>query len=514
MTHGKDLVKDKLKLLKLAPSLRKKIVDSGRSGSMGSMKVGKFPHYISSSELMAASVCPGTEKNYRGAGRRFYSYLDNVYKLDPSFPKLNIILKEYNLFQLDVLLREFLTFKFNVKKNRGSTLSNEVSGILYCIAVDFGISLSASLLPSVRRICKGADNILDQWYGKQPKGKFPLLNPILEDMLRYATADERWALLLAQRFSLRSQHYCNNSRMAVPNDMSDNEDVSQVSYLRVRDLRFFPSIHNPTSITIISRFDKNHPDLTHMERTVYCSCNTRWTCIVHEAQQRFSNNKWSLDAALAQCRDGDMHYSAMRCIVRSLIGKIGLNPSNYGTHGARSGGTSEMFIEGRGATFIKAFNWWKNLGSVFAYIKPNNPDLLKYYPSFSQYRDSRLRESGLADKVDAQWDEMFIEWNNQRRKIVTARNRARVLAQAARCGGPVRGPLNSSTVQNRLPLGNPTNLMSPAAQLNSRGVKMHHRPMNFSEYTNYTSSHKRVNIKRNKPKFVKTTVGWRTNPYK
>ena len=109
-------------------------------------------------------------------------------------------------------------------------------------------------------------------------------------------------------------------------------------------------------------------------------------------------------------------------------------------------GTSEMFIEGRGATFIKAFNWWKNLGSVFAYIKPNNPDLLKYYPSFTHYRISRLRELGLADRIDAQWDGMFIEWNNQRKKIATARNRARILAQAARCGGPVRGPLNSSTV--------------------------------------------------------------------
>ena len=122
---------------------------------------------MSSSELMAASVNSGTERNYRGAGRRFYSYLDNVYRLDPTFPKLNVILKEYNLFQLDVLMREFLTFKFNAKFNRGSTLGNEVSGILYCLAVDFGISLSASLLPSVRRICKGADNILDQWYGKQ-----------------------------------------------------------------------------------------------------------------------------------------------------------------------------------------------------------------------------------------------------------------------------------------------------------------------------------------------------------
>ena len=251
-----------------------------------------------------------------------------------------------------------------------------------------------------------------------------------------------------------------------------------------------------------------------MERTVYCSCKTRWTCVVHEAQKRFINNKWPLDAALAQCRTGDMHYSAMRCIIRSLIKKIGLNPSNYGTHSERSGGTSEMFIEGRGATFIKAFNWWRNLGSVFAYIKPNNPDLLKYFPSFAAYRASRLKESGLANKVDSQWDAMFIEWNKQQKKIARVRNRERIFAQAARSSGPVKGPLNSSTVQNRLPLGNPKNLSGPAAQLNSRGVKMHHRPMNFSRYTNYRSSDKRVNMKQSVPKYVKTSVGWRSNPYR
>ena len=110
---------------------------------------------------MAASVQASTERQYRGAGNRFYIFLDNAYRADPSFPKMVTILREYNLFQLDVVMREYLTAKFNVKLNKGSTLANEVSGILYCLAVDFGVSLSASLLPSVRRICKGADNILE-----------------------------------------------------------------------------------------------------------------------------------------------------------------------------------------------------------------------------------------------------------------------------------------------------------------------------------------------------------------
>ena len=77
-----------------------------------------------------------------------------------------------------------------------------------------------------------------------------------------------------------------------------------------------------------------------------------------------------------------------------------------------------------------------------------------------------------------------------------------------------KGPLNNTSVQNRLPLGNPSNVSGPAAQLNARGLRMHRKPMNFSEYTNYSSSHRRVNVKRKLPKFVKTTVGLRSNPYK
>ena len=48
---------------------------------------------------------------------------------------------------------------------------------------------------------------------------------------------------------------------------------------------------------------------------------------------------------------------------------------------------------------------------------------------------------------------MFSEWDNQRKKFAKVRNRNRILAQAARCLGSVRGPLDSCTIQNRLPFG-------------------------------------------------------------
>ena len=127
-----------------------------------------------------------------------------------------------------------------------------------------------------------------------------------------------------------------------------------------------------------------------MERVVYCCCKrTNWTCaytcVVHMAKQRFEKYSYFNTAALLQCRSGDMHYRAMLAIVKSLIKRIGLNPDNYGTHSFRSGGTTELFLEGKQAIWIQHFGWWNNIGSVMIYIRPNNLDLTKFVNSTLEY---------------------------------------------------------------------------------------------------------------------------------
>ena len=527
---------------RLPPPIKQKLTTHVQGTTRWSKKSRKTLNFISSSEIMAASVKPRTQVNYRGAGTRFYKYLDQIYKNDPTFPRFDKILNEFNLQQLDVIMREYLTVKFNATQNTGGTLRSEACGILYCLAVDYGIAISSTLLPSVTRICKGVENLLEQMYGKRVKGKYPILNPILEAMLKHATPDEQWDILLAQRYALRSQHYCNNHRKPRPSDASDDDGSPvPVDYLRTRDIRFIPNIKNPRALTIISQTDKNHQDLTHMERTVYCSCHTPWTCIVHMAQRRFINNKYPLDAALAQCRTGDMHYSAMRSIVRSLIEKIGLDKSKYGTHSLRSGGTSELYIEGRSGIFIKSFGWWKNLGSIFVYIKPNNPDLLKFVPTYTQYRESRVKESGLTDKIDQHWHDIWTEIDKQQKKVRSARRVNTRLAQSARIHGPVRGPLNRTTFQNRLPISTQHQRTGPSAQWAAQGQSLHRSNKGKYSYTNYQARGIRMrppsrpaprpvasNVNQrifppvarprvgndNNNNFVLTSVGFRQNPYK
>ena len=465
--------------------------------------------------MLDASVKPATRVQYRAAGARFYAYVQQVRANDKQFPTLKSIMNSFNLFQLDVLLRSYLAFKFNNTFVQGGTLNSDSYGILHCLAVDYGILISGSLLPSIRKVCKGADNILKEYFGGKPKGKFPILNPILEAMLKHATEWERWAILLAQRFCLRSQHYCNNQGRAG----KDPDSIPNgPHYLRRKDLKFIPNINNPRAISIVTACDKNNPDLHHMERTVYCTCGSRWTCIVHEAQKLFSKYNMPPNAALAQCRQGDMHYNAMLHITKQLISKIGLDPADYGTHSYRSGGTSELIIEGRPAIYVQNFCWWKNIGSVLIYVKPNSPDLLKFVTTFSEYRESRLRDMGLVDKLGKYWDSIFTEVKTQSNKRNRAVQQQRIVGQVAQCQAPVRGAINNL-------------VRGTVARTAASFTNMHRRPV-VHQYTDYSTWVNGRNpaapagtghtwplgripparVAANPP--VLTSVGWLSNPYR
>ena len=399
-----------------------------KQSTQWTLRKTKFDHFISSKELMLASVKEKTSNTYRSYGKAFYSYIEEIKLIQTDLPSLHNILNNFNIFQLDVLIYEFLTSKFNAKAVRGGTLHNTACGILYSLAIDFGITLTCELLPGTRRLCKGAENKYKEIFGIHPRGKYPILNPILEKMLEYANEDEKFALLIAQRFCLRSQHYCNNRNQNVMN---------KNYYLKRRDFVFIPNQDNPRAICITTRFDKNNPNLEHMDRVVYCCCNkTKWTCIVHVAKERFDNNYFDPDSALLQCKSGDMYYRAMLAIVKSLIKKIGLNPKNYGTHSCRSGGTTELFLIGKQAIWIQNFGWWNNIGSVMIYIKPNNPDLLKFVSSSLEYQELRANEGGELDKREKELSNLQLEIIKQDNKRKRGNKIGKAIKKAATIANP------------------------------------------------------------------------------
>ena len=65
---------------RLPPPIKQKLTTHVQGTTRWSKKSRKTLNFISSREIMAASVKPRTQVNYRGAGNRFYKYLDQIYK--------------------------------------------------------------------------------------------------------------------------------------------------------------------------------------------------------------------------------------------------------------------------------------------------------------------------------------------------------------------------------------------------------------------------------------------------
>ena len=410
----------------LKPKLKKK--QGARELPWWITRITKFESFVNAKKLMSASIKAKTAVGYRSIGKKFYGFLAHWRENDPRLPKIEDLLNNFDIFQLDSLIYNFLVLKFNAKANTGGTLRNNACGILYCMACDFGISISCDMLPGVRRICKGADNYLEEVYGERRIGKFPILLPILEKMLKYATIKERLALLIAVHFCLRAQHYCNNR-----NSKSKNRD----KYVKRKNFHFIPNQKNPRAVSIATAYDKNNPHLEHMERVVYCTCGvTKWTCLVHEAKKYFDKHYLPPEAALVQCESGDMHYKAMLNIVKSLIEKIGLDPDNYGTHSCRSGGTTELFLIGKQAIWIQNFGWWNNIGSVLIYVRPNNPDITQVFGSMVEYQELRTKEGKALANNQVDLTKLQLQVATQNNKKRRSSNTHKTMLSAAFMSGP------------------------------------------------------------------------------
>ena len=339
--------------------------------------------FIPKKQLIANSVTASVAKQYLAYADEFINWLNSP-SHGNKYPSFNQLLINCNIVVLDDLLGDFATYKFNNKHVTGGTLKNAICGILYKLSLH-DIYLTAEMLPSIRRICKGVDNILmDHWNIPVNKGKNALLNPILEALMNKGKKAEAFLLLFQTRFCLRSQHTCYNPKL--------NHQI----YIRRGNVHFEPSNSlNPVAMTIINTRDKNNRTMNYMDRTLYCTCHTIWSCVVCLGYQYYNKyNYLPSTAGFLRKLDGTaLTYNYFQDLIKLLAQKLGLNPADYGTHSCRAGGTSELFLAGKTAVFIQNFVRWKNIGSTHTYIRPSNPDLRKFVTSVSEYCRLRKLES-------------------------------------------------------------------------------------------------------------------------
>ena len=281
---------------------------------------------------------------------------------------------------VSTMVERYFEYRFNMTYNTGNTFETDMQAILSFFRSN-GIHLTKKDFPWFGPFKRGCNVIAKEVFDKNVGDKkLAIFHPMLEAMLPFVNStDVQLALLLAHRFCLRAQHYVHTTSDA------DILTLGQIRFQYNDD----GSVH---SMTIGNRNDKNHRHTHEMERTVYCSCATEWTCLPCYADACIAMKKdgGATSASVLISKNGEaMTYEMMAKEVKRLMTAIGVNPNSYGTHSLRAGGITELYLSGLSILELRNFGWWKTCDTVVQYVRPHNPDMKKFVPDFAAYCERR-----------------------------------------------------------------------------------------------------------------------------
>ena len=135
-----------------------------------------------------------------------------------------------------------------------------------------------------------------------------------------------------------------------------------------------------------------------MHRTVYCTCDTDWTCLPcmahRNVKMRLAFGASPNDPLIIH-EGKHMKYNYMENALKAIMQQLNVDPDGYGTHSLRAGGTTELYLAGYNLVDIRNFAWWRGMESVLGYIRPHNRDMEKFVPDFDEYCKSRRNKSAM-----------------------------------------------------------------------------------------------------------------------
>ena len=358
-------------------------------------------------DIWDAAITSRVLIRYDNVFDKFKLWLKTKHNLDKNYPSLKNIINNKSINLTNRILKDWMTYEFNTTHNIGDTLKNKINAILhglgrlgYCITCDF--------LPGIGKLAKGFNHIAEHALNKNVRvPKRPILNIMMDRLFNIASDFEKFAILFQFKFCLRSEHFC----------------IDYGEYLMLKHLQFIPNILNPSYLAIRTNADKNHHDgpKISLDRTIGCSCNSSWPnlCIVHMAQKMCAYRWHNQNQAVVRSPKGEMDFNTMLKLVKRLVTKIGLNEDFYGTHSLRSGGTTELHMDGWETIEIQQFVHWENIKSIFRYVRPNNPDLEKFGHSSATYKILRDNQKDKRMNSEEYRKQLMIQLNNvaQQRKM-------------------------------------------------------------------------------------------------
>ena len=349
-------------------------------------KFSMFPQFYSRRDLIDNSIQTRTHRAYFLRNEKFTNWLKDSNKIDKNIPVWDDFIKLNDLKTIDAIIADFLVCKFNQRGNSGGTLAGDISAIMFCMQ-QCGCTISGELLPQSNRIVTGATNIVRMY--KDPhigEGTRALLNPLLNAQLECCNnIIQRLRILVPSRFGLRAEHVCC--------DKTAEDGIPR--YLKRSHICFGPSNSDePEWVSIKTGKDKNHKFLTHLNRTVYCSCKLEgYACVVHElhAYLHGSSPLPRDDCLLRNDDNSPLKYDPFNDFAKKLAILIGIPPRHYTSHTYRKAAMTEFSLGGMDPLEIREFGKWNNISFADIYVKWDNPEL-SLFCNVEEYRRLRKKQ--------------------------------------------------------------------------------------------------------------------------
>ena len=185
-----------------------------------------------------------------------------------------------------------------------------------------------------------------------------------------ASLTARGILLYAKKTAFRSHNYVKTKTGGI--GTPDN-------------VEFFPSHEhcNGCIIKLPHAKTKQKYDKGFETRTLYCECEKygKRYCAVHtlaEILKGRMGKEHRHEAIFLNTNGYPVTYNQLQKLLKILCTEIGIDPKYYPSHSLRIGEATDRSMRGEPIERIMKFIGWKHRKSAMIYIRPDNPDFIKF----------------------------------------------------------------------------------------------------------------------------------------
>ena len=279
-------------------------------------------------------------------------------------------------FPCDIyLLERFAIWRFQTSGNGGKSIAAEISGINAMLHHHgYGLNLHHGNTDHLKRIYRGINNLRKIYkIGRRMVYRRAMSIKMLNKMLIHLPLDDpfkrvlRSVLLYDQATGFRSHNVVLTKKGG---------------YGRLRNIRFYPDVDNPTHLLAFLPYAKTHGvgDPQPESRTIKCVCSKGDLCAVHEVaalvRKRYKSGRHRNRAIFLLPDGSPVEYKHLYGILRALCILFSLDAAYYTPHCLRIGRATDMHMDRIPLPRIMKFMGWTSRKSAMKYIRPDNPDFV------------------------------------------------------------------------------------------------------------------------------------------